>query len=102
MVSSRDLEGLLNYYLTLVKKTKDKDIFKNNVISLTKPVNLIVEKDSSEMYLPYDYDIDMDNEGKLYSHDENEYNINIDEKKDLTSFNALEYTFKNSYKHIPI
>ena len=61
-----------------------------------------MEKDSSEMYLPYDYDIDMDNEGKLYSHDENEYNINIDEKKDLTSFNALEYTFKNSYKHNPI
>ena len=79
-----------------------RDIFKNNVISLTKPVNLIVEKDSSEMYLPYDYDIDIDSEGKLYSHDENEYNINIDEKIDLTSFNALEYTFKNSYKHNPI
>jgi len=87
--------NFLNEYLI-------RDIFKNNVISLTKPVNLIVEKDSSEMYLPYDYDIDMDNEGKLYSHDENEYNINIDEKKDLTSFNALEYTFKNSYKHNPI
>lgn len=87
--------NFLNEYLI-------RDIFKNNVISLTKPVNLIVEKDSSEMYLPYDYDIDMDNEGKLYSHDENEYNINIDEKIDLTSFNALEYTFKNSYKHNPI
>lgn len=87
--------NFLNEYLI-------RDIFKNNIISLTKPVNLIVEKDSSEMYLPYDYDIDMDNEGKLYSHDENEYNINIDEKKDLTSFNALEYTFKNSYKHNPI
>ena len=87
--------NFLNEYLI-------RDIFKNNVISLTKPVNLIVEKDSSEMYLPYDYDIDMDSEGKLYSHDENEYNINIDEKKDLTSFNALEYTFKNSYKHNPI
>lgn len=87
--------NFLNEYLI-------RDIFKNNVISLTKPVNLIVEKDSSEMYLPYDYDIDMDNEGKLYSHDEKEYNINIDEKIDLTSFNALEYTFKNSYKHNPI
>ena len=87
--------NFLNEYLI-------RDIFKNNVISLTKPVNLIVEKDSSEMYLPYDYEIDMDNEGKLYSHDENEYNINIDEKIDLTSFNALEYTFKNSYKHNPI
>lgn len=31
VVSSRDLERLLNYYLTLVKKTKDKDIFKKNV-----------------------------------------------------------------------
>ena len=31
VISSRDLEGLLNYYLTLVKKTKDKDIFKKNV-----------------------------------------------------------------------
>ena len=87
--------NFLNEYLI-------RDIFKNNVISLTKPVNLIVEKDSSEMYLPYDYDIDMDSEGKLYSHDENKYNINIDEKIDLTSFNALEYTFKNSYKHNPI
>ena len=87
--------NFLNEYLI-------RDIFKNNVISLTKPVNLIMEKDSSEMYLPYDYDIDMDSEGKLYSHDENEYNINIDEKIDLTSFNALEYTFKNSYKHNPI
>ena len=87
--------NFLNEYLI-------RDIFKNNVISLTKPVNLIVEEDSSEMYLPYDYDIDIDSEGKLYSHDENEYNINIDEKIDLTSFNALEYTFKNSYKHNPI
>ena len=87
--------NFLNEYLI-------RDIFKNNVISLTKPVNLIVEKDSSEMYLPYDYDIDIDSEGKLYSHDENKYNINIDEKIDLTSFNALEYTFKNSYKHNPI
>ena len=87
--------NFLNEYLI-------RDIFKNNLISLSKPVNLVVEKDSSEMYLPYDYDIDMDSEGKLYSHDENEYNINIDEKIDLTSFNALEYTFKNSYKHNPI
>ena len=87
--------NFLNEYLI-------RDIFKNNVISLTKPVNLIVEKDSSEMYLPYDYDIDMDSEGKLYSHDEKEYNINIGEKIDLISFNALEYTFKNSYKHNPI
>ena len=79
-----------------------RDIFKNNLISLSKPVNLVMEKDSSEMYLPYDYDIDIDSEGKLYSHDENEYNINIDEKIDLISFNALEYTFKNSYKHNPI
>ena len=87
--------NFLNEYLI-------RDIFKNNVISLTKPVNLIVEEDSSNLYLPYDYDIDIDSEGKLYSHDENEYNINIDEKIDLTSFNALEYTFKNSYKHNPI
>lgn len=87
--------NFLNEYLI-------RDIFKNNVISLTKPVNLIVEEDSSKLYLPYDYDIDIDSEGKLYSHDENEYNINIDEKIDLTSFNALEYTFKNSYKHNPI
>ena len=87
--------NFLNEYLII-------DIFKNNLISLSKPVNLVMEKDSSEMYLPYDYDIDIDSEGKLYSHDENEYNINIDEKIDLTSFNALEYTFKNSYKHNPI
>ena len=87
--------NFLNEYLI-------RDIFKNNLISLSKPVNLVMEKDSSEMYLPYDYDIDIDSEGKLYSHDENEYNINIDEKIDLTSFNALEYTFKNSYKHNPI
>ena len=87
--------NFLNEYLI-------RDIFKNNVISLTKPVNLVMEEDSSKLYLPYDYDIDMDNEGKLYSHDEKEYNINIGEKIDLISFNALEYTFKNSYKHNPI
>ena len=87
--------NFLNEYLI-------RDIFKNNLISLSKPVNLVMEKDSSEMYLPYDYDIDIDSEGKLYSHDENKYNINIGEKIDLISFNALEYTFKNSYKHNPI
>ena len=87
--------NFLNEYLI-------RDIFKNNLISLSKPVNLVMEEDSSNLYLPYDYDIDIDSEGKLYSHDENEYNINIDEKIDLTSFNALEYTFKNSYKHNPI
>ena len=79
-----------------------KDILKNNLISLTKPVNLVMEKDSSEMYLPYDYDIDIDNEGKLYSHDEKEYNINISENVTLIIINSLQYTFKNSYKHNPI
>lgn len=79
-----------------------RDILKNNLISLTKSVNLVMKKDSSEMYLPYDYDIDMDNEGKLYSHDENEYNINIGENVTLISINSLQYTFKNSYKHNPI
>ena len=71
-----------------------RDILKNNIISLTKSVNLVMKKDSSEMYLPYDYDIDMDNEGKLYSHDENEYNINIGENVTLISINSLQYTFK--------
>ena len=79
-----------------------RDILKNNLISLTKSVNLVMKKDSSEMYLPYDYDIDIDNEGKLYSHDENEYNINIGENVTLISINSLQYTFKNSYKHNPI
>lgn len=79
-----------------------RDILKNNIISLTKSVNLVMKKDSSEMYLPYDYDIDMDNEGKLYSHDEKEYNINIGETVTLISINSLQYTFKNSYKHNPI
>ena len=100
--TSIGINDFLKYGYNFLNEYLIRDIFKNNVISLTKPVNLIVEKDSSEMYLPYDYDIDMDSEGKLYSHDENEYNINIDEKIDLTSFNALEYTFKNSYKHNPI
>ena len=79
-----------------------RDILKINLIRLTKSVNLVMKKDSSEMYLPYDYDIDMDNEGKLYSHDEKEYNINIGENVTLISINSLQYTFKNSYKHNPI
>lgn len=87
--------NFLNEYLI-------RDILKINLISLTKSVNLVMKKDSSEMYLPYDYDIDMDNEGKLYSHDENEYNINIGENVTLISINSLQYTFKNSYKHNPI
>ena len=79
-----------------------RDILKNNLISLTKSGNLVMKIESSEMYLPYDYDIDIDNEGKLYSHDENEYNINIGENVTLISINSLQYTFKNSYKHNPI
>lgn len=96
------INDFIKYGYNFMNQYLIKDILKINLISLTKSVNLVMKKDSSEMYLPYDYDIDMDNEGKLYSHDENEYNINIGENVTLISINSLQYTFKNSYKHNPI
>ena len=96
------INDFIKYGYNFMNQYLIRDILKINLISLTKYVNLVMKKDSSEMYLPYDYDIDMDNEGKLYSHDENEYNINIGENVNLISINSLQYTFKNSYKHNPI
>lgn len=96
------INDFIKYGYNFMNQYLIRDILKINLISLTKSVNLVMKKDSSEMYLPYDYDIDMDNEGKLYSHDENEYNINIGENVTLISINSLQYTFKNSYKHNPI
>ena len=96
------INDFIKYGYNFMNQYLIRDILKINLISLTKSVNLVMKKDSSEMYLPYDYDIDMDNEGKLYSHDENEYNINIGENVNLISINSLQYTFKNSYKHNPI
>ena len=96
------INDFIKYGYNFMNQYLIRDILKNNIISLTKSVNLVMKKDSSEMYLPYDYDIDMDNEGKLYSHDEKEYNINIGETVTLISINSLQYTFKNSYKHNPI
>ena len=96
------INDFIKYGYNFMNQYLIRDILKINLISLTKSVNLVMKKDSSEMYLPYDYDIDMDNEGKLYSHDENEYNINIGETVTLISINSLQYTFKNSYKHNPI
>ncbi len=96
------INDFIKYGYNFMNQYLIRDILKINLINLTKSVNLVMKKDSSEMYLPYDYDIDMDNEGKLYSHDENEYNINIGENVTLISINSLQYTFKNSYKHNPI
>lgn len=96
------INDFIKYGYNFMNQYLIRDILKINLISLTKSVNLVMKKNSSEMYLPYDYDIDMDNEGKLYSHDENEYNINIGENVTLISINSLQYTFKNSYKHNPI
>ena len=96
------INDFIKYGYNFMNQYLIRDILKINLISLTKSVNLVMKKDSNEMYLPYDYDIDMDNEGKLYSHDENEYNINIGENVTLISINSLQYTFKNSYKHNPI
>ena len=96
------INDFIKYGYNFMNQYLIRDILKINLIRLTKSVNLVMKKDSSEMYLPYDYDIDMDNEGKLYSHDEKEYNINIGETVTLISINSLQYTFKNSYKHNPI
>ena len=96
------INDFIKYGYNFMNQYLIRDILKINLISLTKSVNLVMKKDSSEMYLPYDYDIDMNNEGKLYSHDEKEYNINIGETVTLISINSLQYTFKNSYKHNPI
>ncbi len=78
-----------------------KDALKQNIIKLEEPVNTINDCYNDKLQgisLPYDSDIDMDNDGKLYSHEEKELNIVIDEKINKLYCNLLKYTFKNSYK----
>lgn len=78
-----------------------KDVLKQNIIRLKEPVNAINDCYNDKLQkisLPYDSDIDMDNDGKIYSHEEKELNIVIDEKINKLYSDLLKYTFKNSYK----
>ncbi len=78
-----------------------RDIFKGSIKSLTdnvKVCNEIIQGDLQRFYLPYEGAIEMDEEGKLYSHDEKTYEINIGPKVKVISSNAVENLFDNCHK----
>ncbi len=78
-----------------------RDIFKGSIKSLSADVkvcNEIIHDDLQRFYLPYEGTIEMDEEGKLYSHDEKTYEINIGPKVKVISSNAVENLFDNCHK----
>ena len=68
--------NFLNEYLL-------KDVLQDKITRLTEPVNLVNQKYLDELQqinYPFNSDFEVSNDGKLYFHDEREYNINIDDE----------------------
>ena len=68
--------NFLNEYLL-------KDVLQDKITRLTEPVDLVNQKyldELQQIYFPFKSDFEVSNEGKLYFHDEREYNINIDDE----------------------
>ena len=68
--------NFLNEYLL-------KDVLQDKMTRLTKPVDLVNQKYLDELQqidFPFKSDFEVSNDGKLYFHDEREYNINIDDE----------------------
>ena len=68
--------NFLNEYLL-------KDVLQDKIIRITEPVDLVNQKyldELQQIYFPFNSDFEVSNEGKLYFHDEREYNINIDDE----------------------
>lgn len=68
--------NFLNEYLL-------KDVLQDKITRLTEPVDLVNQKyldELQQIYFPFNSDFEVSNEGKLYFHDEREYNINIDDE----------------------
>jgi len=68
--------NFLNEYLL-------RDVLQDKIIRITEPVDLVNQKyldELQQIYFPFNSDFEVSNEGKLYFHDEREYNINIDDE----------------------
>ena len=68
--------NFLNEYLL-------RDVLQDKIIRITEPVDLVNQKyldELQQIYFPFKSDFEVSNEGKLYFHDEREYNINIDDE----------------------
>lgn len=90
--------NFLNEYLL-------KDVLQDKITRLTEPVNLVNQKYLDELqriYFPFNSDFEVSNDGKLYFHDEREYNINIDESIKRIATNMLFYLTKNNFISNPV
>ena len=68
--------NFLNEYLL-------RDVLQDKIIRITEPIDLVNQKyldELQQIYFPFNSDFEVSNEGKLYFHDEREYNINIDDE----------------------
>ena len=90
--------NFLNEYLL-------KDVLQDKITRLTEPVDLVNQKYLDELqriYFPFDSNFEVSNDGKLYFHDEREYNINIDESIKRIATNMLFYLTKNNFISNPV
>lgn len=90
--------NFLNEYLL-------KDVLQDKITRLTEPVDLVNQKYLDELqriYFPFDSNFEVSNDGKLYFHDEREYNINIDESIKRIATNMLSELTENSFITNPV
>lgn len=90
--------NFLNEYLL-------RDVLQDKITRLTEPVDLVNQKYLDELqriYFPFNSDFEVSNDGKLYFHDEREYNINIDESIKRIATNMLSELTENSFITNPV
>ena len=90
--------NFLNEYLL-------RDVLQDKITRLTEPVDLVNQKyldELQQIYFPFNSDFEVSNDGKLYFHDEREYNINIDESIKRLATNMLSELTENSFITNPV
>ena len=90
--------NFLNEYLL-------RDVLQDKIIRITEPVDLVNQKyldELQQIYFPFNSDFEVSNDGKLYFHDEREYNINIDESIQRIATNMLSELTENSFITNPV
>ena len=90
--------NFLNEYLLM-------DVLQDKITRLTKPVDLVNQKyldELQQIYFPFTSDFEVSNDGKLYFHDEREYNIKIDESVKRIAPNMLRDLTENSFITNPV
>lgn len=79
MIHKKAINGdVKSYIYNYMNKTLFKDIFSGNVISLTGRKNITFPVGTDAPFNSY---IELSSDGKLYSHDENEFDIDISKKQ---------------------